>query len=344
MLGFVDLTEDEPTVGVLGERAPASARTPAPSRPTPPQLESALAATKNAARAAVTTASALVRRLWEAPAGDEQPPPWRPRAVALESLDDRRYRWTVLGLLAVLGVALVAGIALLVSRPGAKQAQLIADHRLAAVELAAAIPDARQAAASLGGKGNSAAITSALANLDDAGRRVFSVASVQGPTAEAVETGSVEQQAAELASEALALETEIGDAWAYQLTLTRMLDVPLLPASATPDELATLAASLSTKAADFLRFDANAPVSEGLASIGAALHGWASGLGDWQVAYLDALRMGDANAAVEYRNAFVSGLESLRTALAADLAGVRTSTVSRLDELADRLEAFTRSL
>jgi len=346
MLGFVDLTEDELDIGVLADRAPASLRLPAGPRSTPPQLETAIAATKTVAKAAITTASTLARRLWEAPAGDDQPAPWRPRAVALESLDDRRYRWTVIGLCAVLGLAVVAGIGLLVSRPAAVKAQLVADHRQAAADLAAAIPDARQAAASLGGDGNTAAITSALAALDDAARRVFSVASVDGPTpgAEASEADSVEQRATELASEALGLETEIGDAWAYQLTLTRMLDVPLLPVSATPDELAALAATLSTKAADFLRFDENAPTSEGLASVGEALHGWTAGLSDWQVAYLDSLRMGDSTAAVEYRNAFVSGLEALRSALDTDLAAVRTTAVSSLDELATRLEAFTQSL
>jgi len=49
------------------------------------------------------------QNLFNAPAGDDQPAPWRPRAVALESLDDRRYRWTVIGLCAVLAAASACG-------------------------------------------------------------------------------------------------------------------------------------------------------------------------------------------------------------------------------------------
>jgi hypothetical protein len=293
-----DLAASHTVVATLPrpEPAPAPPPRPAPARRIP------------AAPSALATTGELVAALWDS---DETTPidGW----VVSDFVPDRKGSHTLRILLVVaLVVAGVAGPAwwFLTSQDRANAAAMeaVTADVVAVTEAAAGVERAATDLAD-GALDVPLDATRSLSDLNGAARALFDDASVLGGDA----ARATRLRAVDAAQQALAVESGLGDAVAYEAAIQLLLERPDLPLAVDDETLPVVAADTAAWVSRFVDGAAGLPGHSLLEAHRADVATFADGLADWQAGYLDRLRSGDAAGAEAEASTLLAGLDGIET-------------------------------
>ncbi len=291
-----------------------------------------------------------VGQLWDPTGGGDILDGWAPEALSKTITGSRRFRWTVIGALLLMGF--LAVLALLVV-PGFVEGQagsLNADYRQALLELNAdlaptqvvleratdpgeALDDLGTAAATLSSMSESAERVLDLAREELPGTLPLvprdSLAALQPARDRMVDVGL---SGAELARR-ITLVAE------YSHLAESILDVPTLPAVANDRRITDLSVTLAGVQAETAATLATLPDDAALAGHKSLARSAQDRLGAWQSEYLEALRIGESETARALVNEMADLRESLNASLDAAKAALRLELDGSLLRLAGQIEA-----
>ena len=294
-----------------------------------------------------------VGQLWDPTGGGDILDGWAPEALDPTIAGSRRFRYSVIALLLLLGVVTLLALLVLLVLPTIVESQarsLSGDYRQTLLELNAdlaptqvvleratdpiqIVDDFSAASATL------AALSETAATLGELGNNSLpstlpliprdSLDELQPARARMVEVGVI---AGELARR-ITLVIE------YQTDATKVLAMPTLPAVVDEDQVNDLSVSLAAVQAETTAALATLPDDAAFATHKAMARAAQERLGPWQTEYLEALRTRDRSSAV----ALVNEMADLRSQLDTELQTIRGRLREELDgaliTLAEEIEA-----
>lgn len=295
------------------------------------------------------TTGELVGKLWDA-TGEQHPlDRWEPEQLSPTVSVRRNYRWSVIAVL--VGLAVLVGVAILVL-PGFanRAADARADeYRAALMQLRAALPNAQSV---LGISTEPEVSIEALAEtataLNDLATAAASVTKLGNQAlpspvplmpSEAIEALEPTRVAlGPIGSSATAIASRIATAVDYREQLDEILVIPELPTQATAGEVNDLSVTLAEALADSLAVLGTLPDDAALAEHRASLDRLVAGFADWQVEYLDRLRMGDQVGAQRLIRELDEERATVAAALTPPLGAIRSDVDAALIDLSRRIE------
>lgn len=291
-----------------------------------------------------------VGQLWDPGGGGDILDGWTPEALSKTISGSRRFRWTVVAALVVLGALAMVALLVIPSFVERQADTLTTDYRQALLELNAELPPTQlvlerstDPTASLDDIGAAAAALSALGESSD---RVMELARTELPgTLPLVPRDSL--AALQPARDRMVEVGALGGELSRRITLVAeymsaadgLLATPRLPSEANDRRITDLSVTLAGVQAETASILATLPDDAALASHKALARQAQERLGSWQSEYLEALRIGESETATALINELADLRSGLDDALAAAKAALRTELDGGLLRLAGQIEA-----
>ncbi|MGF1665449.1 MAG: hypothetical protein ACFCVC_04170 [Acidimicrobiia bacterium] len=173
--------------------------------------------------------------------------------------------------------------------------------------------------------------------MDSAARDVLSAA-------DALDVGDPDRAIAiDAAGRVLDVERTLSDALSYETGFVVFVGRPELPTDADENQLSDLSGAFTSWVTDFGRVLDSVPHDRAFADHATEIESFQSGIGDLQATYLDALRAGDAAAAVDQLALIDGGVGQLQRSMAAGVTATERASRSSLDEVATMLGRLTEA-
>lgn len=181
------------------------------------------------------------------------------------------------------------------------------------------------------------AATRSLSDLNGSARALFDDASALSGEA----LRATRLRAVDAAQQALAVESGLGDAVAYEAAIHLLLQRPDLPITAADEELPVVAADTAAWVSRFVDGAAGLPGHPLLEAHRADVAALADTLADWQARYLDGLRTGNATGAEREAASLLAELDGIESSWEATATRVADWSRGELATLRAALDALT---
>lgn len=299
----------------------------------------------------------LVQRLWQASEAVDQDlaiDDWGPEAPVDTTVG--RYRWAWWPVL--LG-ALVIGIILLImsfrSIPAGQADGLRQDWSAAVLQVRATVPAAREAAIVITDPGSGAddlaTARNSLIGFDSGATALGALVSRPFPTPPPLASGDAfdalkPAQGDLLVSAALAVDIEerLTDALTYRSLLDQSFILPSLPIVADDVARTDLGVALATSLSATRERVRQLPIGPSFEAHRTSALALVTRLETWQASYLDALRLGDIDAATELKVEIDDRISALRNSVGEPLGLVAGAVETRFDQLDELLDSSLTAL
>lgn len=288
----------------------------------------------------------LVQRLWNATETAEQDlviEDWGPESPLDRTVGRYRWAWWPV-LLGVLVIGLVLVISSLRGIPASQADDLRQDWAAAALNLQSSMPAAREAAAVIT---DPASTTTALAGARNdligfttSGSSLRSIITRPFPTPPPLASGQafdeLKPTQADLEVAAISVN-EIADVLTDAITYRTLLDqafvLPSLPIAADQATFADLGVQVAAAVSSSRAAVRQLPIGPAFAAHRSDALAVVNRLETWQASYLDALRLGDIDAATELKTEITDRIAAVRSTVNAPLASASSAVEERLAQL-----------
>lgn len=272
-------------------------------------------------------------------------------APTIEDAPPRRWRWWLLGVVALLLIVAVGAGAYVLPRSTADDARLLAaSYRAALIEMRNALPATQQALANLTDPASPedavSAVPTVLAEMNARSGMAAALGTQPLPgTPPLVSPGPLEALEPTRATMTILgasgrdLAGRLGVGFTYRTTMDSIFMVRTLPVDAADPAITELSLALAGDLAETGRLVADLPPDAAFVEVRDAAVSASERYATWQLEYLDALREGDAGRAgrlIAERGAALAALSSMLTDA---LAVTRSELDSLIVVLAAELEA-----
>jgi len=275
---------------------------------------------------------------------------WRPDDVS-RRLGRRGYgRWLVVVLLLLV---VGAGVAAAYFLPRAAQAEadlLAADYTSALTDLRTELPSSQNALATLtdpaSSSGDVSSTVTAIGDLSTRAAVVVSRATDSLPSTLPLvprrpfdDLEPTRTTMLIVGADAEAISGRLAVTFAHRTTVPALLSTPDLPVQADTATIDNLSVALAESLAETARLVAELPIDPSFAATHEQAIAASERFAPWQLEYLDALRQGDGDRATSLVAELMTSYNAIETALAGDLAVVRSEVDPLIVELAGTTEA-----
>ena len=291
-----------------------------------------------------------VGQLWDPTGGGDILDGWAPEALSRAVSGTRRFRWTVIGSLLVMGLLAVVALLVVPTFVEGQANALNADYRQALLELNADLAPAQvvleRATDPVEALDDLGAAAATLSSMSETSNRILDMAREELPgTLPLVPRDSLaalqpaRDRMVEVGSQGVELSRRITLVAEYTTSAEGLLAVPRLPTVANDRRITDLSVMLAGVQAETAAVLATLPDDAALASHATQARAAQSRLGSWQTEYLEALRSGDEETAAALINEMADLRSSLDDALAGATAALRSDLDSSILRLASQIEA-----
>ena len=274
---------------------------------------------------------------------------WQPEEISRPLRSRRSFRWTAVALIVAIVIAAATAIVLIPRSVDQQATRTAANYRQALVGLRNELPEAQLVLADLTDPTTSQeALDSVIPRTAAVAARAQAVTMLGAdplPTTPPLfPRGSIEaleptrQAMAIFGTEGELIAARIGRGYVYRTTVPQLFETPPLPTSATDSAIDQLSVSLAGSLADTTGLVSDLPEDAAFAAArNAAVKGTAD-FADWQLVYLETLRVGDTETAI----VLVTDLDEIRArvvrAIEQGLLVLREDVDRQIVDLAGEIE------
>ena len=274
---------------------------------------------------------------------------WKPDELSRKLRSGRNIRWTVVVALALVAIGVSAAILWLPTIGERRAAATATTYREALVDLRNVLPESQLALAAVTDPATSpdgvAAVVPITADLEARAHRVSVVGAIPLPSTPPLVPRApldllqpVRARMGTIGPAGEEVARRLGHGFVYRTTIPLILATPDLPTTGDDTVVADLSVALASVLADSVGLVDDLPDSPAFSEMKTLIQQSVTWFSTWQVEYLEALRVGDSEAAAELVDELDTRRAELRLALFEALAQLRVEVDAAILALAGEID------